>query len=103
MLLPPRLREEGGPGLYEPGPRSAPDIPGRGLANPYGAIGSVALLLRHSLHLEVEAAAVEAAIAARWIGRAHLDVAEFATNRACSNRGDRDAVRSRPSLHKETR
>jgi 3-isopropylmalate dehydrogenase len=54
----------GGPGLYEPVHGSAPDIAGKGVANPYGAIASVALLLRHSLRLEAEAAAVEAAISA---------------------------------------
>ncbi|HEY4730836.1 MAG TPA: 3-isopropylmalate dehydrogenase, partial [Myxococcales bacterium] len=42
----------GGPGLYEPVHGSAPDIAGQGVANPYGAIGSVALLLRHSLRLD---------------------------------------------------
>jgi len=54
----------GGPGLYEPVHGSAPDIAGKGLANPYGAIASAALLLRHSLRLDAEARAVEAAIAA---------------------------------------
>jgi len=51
-------------GLYEPIHGSAPDIAGRGIANPCAAIASAALLLRHSLDLEQEAAAVEAAIAA---------------------------------------
>jgi 3-isopropylmalate dehydrogenase len=50
-------------GLYEPIHGSAPDIAGRGIANPCAAIASAALLLRHSLDLEQEAAAVEAAIA----------------------------------------
>ncbi len=50
-------------GLYEPIHGSAPDIAGRGIANPCGAIASAALLLRHSLELEQEAAAVESAIA----------------------------------------
>ncbi|HET9982729.1 MAG TPA: 3-isopropylmalate dehydrogenase, partial [Longimicrobiales bacterium] len=49
-------------GLYEPIHGSAPDIAGTGLANPVGAILSVALLLRHSLGLEAEARAVEAAV-----------------------------------------
>ena len=49
-------------GLYEPIHGSAPDIAGRDIANPCGAIASVALLLRHSLHLEVEADLVETAI-----------------------------------------
>ena len=49
-------------GLYEPIHGSAPDIAGRGLANPLGTIASVALLLRHSLGLDTEARAVERAI-----------------------------------------
>ena len=50
-------------GLYEPIHGSAPDIAGRGIANPLGTILSVALLLRHSLGLEAEARAVETAVA----------------------------------------
>ncbi|PZQ12255.1 MAG: 3-isopropylmalate dehydrogenase [Rhodanobacter denitrificans] len=53
---------DGRRGLYEPIHGSAPDIAGRGIANPIGAILSVALLLRHSLGLDAEAAAVEAAV-----------------------------------------
>ena len=49
-------------GLYEPIHGSAPDIAGKGIANPCGMIGSVALLLRHSLNLEEEAKLVEDAI-----------------------------------------
>jgi 3-isopropylmalate dehydrogenase len=49
-------------GLYEPIHGSAPDIAGRGIANPYATILSAALLLRHSLGLEREAQAVEAAV-----------------------------------------
>jgi 3-isopropylmalate dehydrogenase len=49
-------------GLFEPIHGSAPDIAGRGIANPYGAILSAALLLRYSLQLESEARAVEAAV-----------------------------------------
>ena len=51
-----------GPGLYEPIHGSAPDIAGKGIANPVGTILSVAMMLRHSLKLEAEAAAVEAAV-----------------------------------------
>ena len=50
------------PGLYEPVHGSAPDIAGRGVANPIGAILSVAMLLRHSLGLHEEARAVEQAV-----------------------------------------
>lgn len=49
-------------GLYEPIHGSAPDIAGKGIANPLATILSVALLLRHSLGLEAEARAVEAAV-----------------------------------------
>jgi len=49
-------------GLYEPIHGSAPDIAGRGIANPYATIRSAALLLRHSLGLAREAAALEAAV-----------------------------------------
>jgi 3-isopropylmalate dehydrogenase len=51
-------------GLYEPIHGSAPDIAGRGIANPCAAIASAAMLLRHSLDLQEEAADIEAAIAA---------------------------------------
>jgi 3-isopropylmalate dehydrogenase len=51
-------------GLYEPIHGSAPDIAGQGVANPLGTILSAALLLRYSLNLEEEAAAVEEAVAA---------------------------------------
>jgi 3-isopropylmalate dehydrogenase len=49
-------------GLYEPVHGSAPDIAGQGIANPYGAILSAAMMLRHSFGLEKEAAAVERAV-----------------------------------------
>ncbi|MEN9935703.1 MAG: hypothetical protein RLZZ387_2282 [Chloroflexota bacterium] len=51
-------------GLYEPIHGSAPDIAGKGIANPLATILSVALLLRYSLGLEEEACAVEAAVGA---------------------------------------
>jgi 3-isopropylmalate dehydrogenase len=55
----------GGPvGLYEPVHGSAPDIAGKGIANPLGAILSAAMLLRHSYHLEREAASIESAVQA---------------------------------------
>lgn len=52
----------GGVDLYEPVHGSAPDIAGRGLANPLGAIASAALLLRHTADLEQEARDIEEAI-----------------------------------------
>ncbi|HLZ43051.1 MAG TPA: 3-isopropylmalate dehydrogenase [Candidatus Sulfotelmatobacter sp.] len=54
----------GGPvGLYEPVHGSAPDIAGKGVANPLGAILSAAMLLRHSFELEREAACIEKSVA----------------------------------------
>jgi 3-isopropylmalate dehydrogenase len=48
--------------LYEPVHGSAPDIAGKGLANPLGAILTGGLILRHSGELEAEAAAIESAV-----------------------------------------
>ena len=63
-MLPSASLGEGPRGLYEPIHGSAPDLAGKGVANPYGTILSVALLLRHSLGLLGEAAAVETAVSA---------------------------------------
>jgi len=54
---------EGTNGVYEPIHGSAPDIAGKGIANPLATILSVALLLRYSFGLEAEAVAVERAVA----------------------------------------
>jgi 3-isopropylmalate dehydrogenase len=54
---------EGTYGLYEPIHGSAPDIAGKGLANPMATILSAAMLLRHSYGLEEQAARIEAAVA----------------------------------------
>jgi 3-isopropylmalate dehydrogenase len=61
-MLPSASVGDGGPGLYEPIHGSAPDIAGKGIANPVGTILSAAMLLRHSLGLPAEAAAIEAAV-----------------------------------------
>lgn len=53
-----------GPGLFEPVHGSAPPLAGRGIANPIGAIATVAMLLRHGLGLQDAADAVDEAIAA---------------------------------------
>jgi 3-isopropylmalate dehydrogenase len=52
----------GAVGLYEPVHGSAPDIAGKGIANPLGAILTVALMLRHSFQMEREAGCVEHAV-----------------------------------------
>jgi 3-isopropylmalate dehydrogenase len=62
-LLPSASLGEGA-GLFEPVHGSAPDIAGKDLANPIGAIASAAMLLRHALGLETEAVRVERAIEA---------------------------------------
>ena len=62
MLPSASLGEPGTPGLFEPVHGSAPDIAGRGIANPLAMFLSAALLLRHGLGLEEPAAAVESAV-----------------------------------------
>ncbi len=61
-LLPSASLGDGPPGLYEPIHGSAPDLAGRGIANPLATILAAAMALRHSLHLEDEAAAIERAV-----------------------------------------
>jgi len=61
-MLPSASLGESKRGLYEPIHGSAPDIAGQGIANPCGMIASIALLLRHSLELEEEAAQIETAL-----------------------------------------
>ncbi|AUX32579.1 MULTISPECIES: 3-isopropylmalate dehydrogenase [Sorangium] len=62
-LCPSASLGEGTRGVYEPIHGSAPDIAGKGLANPIGTILSAAMLLRHSLRLDKEAATLERAVA----------------------------------------
>jgi 3-isopropylmalate dehydrogenase len=57
-----------GPGLFEPVHGSAPDIAGKGLANPLATILSLAMMLRHGFAREDEATAVESAVAAALDG-----------------------------------
>jgi 3-isopropylmalate dehydrogenase len=61
-LLPSASLGEGRRGLYEPIHGSAPDIAGKGVANPYATILSAAMMLRYSLGLDPEAQAIEAAV-----------------------------------------
>jgi 3-isopropylmalate dehydrogenase len=61
-LLPSASLGSSGPGLYEPIHGSAPDIAGKGIANPLATILALAMLLRYSLHLEREAVAIESAV-----------------------------------------
>ena len=61
-LLPSAALGDGARGLFEPIHGSAPDIAGQGIANPIAAILSASMLLRHSLRLDDEADAIEAAV-----------------------------------------
>lgn len=61
-MLPSASLSDSSVGLYEPIHGSAPDIAGKGIANPCGMIGSIAMLLRHSLNLNEEANIVEKAM-----------------------------------------
>ncbi len=61
-MLPSASIGSSGPGLYEPIHGSAPDIAGKGIANPLATILASAMLLRHSLKLEAEAAVIEKAV-----------------------------------------
>jgi 3-isopropylmalate dehydrogenase len=91
-LLPSASLGEGKRGLYEPIHGSAPDIAGKGIANPVGMIMSVAMMLRHSLGLNTEAEAVEKAIgAAIEEGARTPDIAERGA-RTFSTRQVGDAV-----------
>ncbi|WP_293714405.1 3-isopropylmalate dehydrogenase [Stenotrophomonas sp. UBA7606] len=79
------LGEQGKVGIYEPIHGSAPDIAGKGIANPYATILSAAMLLRHSLGLEAEAAAIEQAVTAALDG-GHFTADLAAQGQALSTR-----------------
>lgn len=90
-LLPSASLGAGKLGLYEPIHGSAPDIAGKGIANPYGTILSVAMLLRHSLDLPNEARLVEKAVLE--VISAGVRTADIATGQgAASTREAGDAV-----------
>jgi 3-isopropylmalate dehydrogenase len=61
-MLPSASIGSGGPGLYEPIHGSAPDIAGKGIANPLATILAAAMMVRHSCDMENEAVAIEAAV-----------------------------------------
>lgn len=91
-LLPSASLGDGRRGLYEPIHGSAPDIAGRGIANPIGTILSVAMLLRHSLQLQAEADALEAAVARALQGGARTADIAISGSRILSTREAGDAV-----------
>jgi len=78
-------------GLFEPIHGSAPDIAGRGIANPYAAILSAAMLLRYSLRLDAEAKALEDAVAGA-ISAGHLTADLAPPGKAITTRAAADAV-----------
>ncbi len=85
-LLPSASLGEGKVGLYEPIHGSAPDIAGKGIANPYATILSAAMLLRHSLGLEAEAQCVEGCVSDA------LDAGVFTADLTSANPASTQAV-----------
>jgi 3-isopropylmalate dehydrogenase len=85
------LGSDGKGGIFEPIHGSAPDIAGKGLANPYAAILSAALLLRYALKLEPEASAIESAVS-RAIESGALPADLAPAGHALSTRAAADAV-----------
>jgi 3-isopropylmalate dehydrogenase len=94
-LLPSASLGHGRRGIYEPIHGSAPDIAGRDMANPLGTILSVALLLRHSLGLAAEAAALEQAVEAALAAGARTPDLVTSGESSLSTRAMGDAVLSR--------
>jgi 3-isopropylmalate dehydrogenase len=94
-LLPSASLGEGHRGVYEPVHGSAPDLSGKNIANPVAAILSAAMLLRHSLNLQVEAQAIE------WAVQTTLEkgarTADFGDGEALSTASMGEAVRDRLS------
>jgi len=63
-MLPSASLGDGGPGLFEPVHGSAPDLAGKGVANPLATFLSAAMMLRHGLGMAEQANAIEAAVEA---------------------------------------
>jgi 3-isopropylmalate dehydrogenase len=78
-LAPSASLSDGGPGLFEPVHGSAPDIAGRGIANPTAILRSTALLLEHGLGLPDEARALTRAIEAALLTSPTTDLGGSAT------------------------
>lgn len=87
-----RASDGTGLGMYEPIHGSAPDIAGEGIANPLAMCLCVGMLLRHSLNLEREAAAVEAAVEAALAGGLRTADIALPGERAIGTREMADAV-----------
>jgi 3-isopropylmalate dehydrogenase len=88
-MLPSASLDENGKGLYEPVHGSAPDIAGKGLANPLATILSVAMMLRYSLHQSNLADRIEAAVGnVLDQGLRTADIAGAAQSASTSEMGD---------------
>jgi 3-isopropylmalate dehydrogenase len=92
-LLPSASLGEGTRGLYEPIHGSAPDIEGKGIANPIGTILSAAMLLRHSLGLRKEADAIERAVSG--VIADGLRTSDLDASRAASTTAMGESIRKR--------
>jgi 3-isopropylmalate dehydrogenase len=78
-LAPSASLSDGGPGIFEPVHGSAPDIAGRGVANPTAMLRSTALLLEHGLGRHEEAEALMRAIEVAIVGAPTADLGGSAT------------------------
>jgi 3-isopropylmalate dehydrogenase len=78
-LAPSASLADSGPGLFEPVHGSAPDIAGRGIANPAAMLRSTALLLEHAAGRPDEAAALETAVDAALLAAPTPDLGGSAT------------------------
>ncbi len=89
MLPSASIGDQGGPGLYEPIHGSAPDIAGKGIANPLATILAAAMMLRYSLQLDAAAEAIEAAVRAVLAdGLRTADIAGGAKSISTADMGD---------------
>jgi 3-isopropylmalate dehydrogenase len=94
-LLPSASLGDPGPGLYEPIHGSAPDIAGKGIANPLATILASAMMLRHALKLDAEANAIEAAVSdVLNAGHRTADIASGGTSISTTEMGQKvvDAI-----------
>lgn len=95
-MLPSASMGDGKKGMYEPIHGSAPDIAGKGIANPLATILSVAMMLRHSFDLETEARAIENAVQKTLQdGFRTADLVENAETKTVSTKEMGDAVLAR--------
>ena len=94
-MLPSASLGAGGPGLFEPVHGSAPDIAGKGIANPLATFLSVAMMLRHGLDRPAEAASIEAAVEA--VLQRGLRTPDLAARRPRRRRRPRSGPRRSPT------